>query len=411
MLHSEIPITPEEVNERLLAAANHSSYLNNLWAHPTLPPVSPEVFSNLLSCLHTGHMTLSHSNVFEIFWYAQVFQFPTAVLQCQQYIQNHSKFFPPPSLTLGHSPSALSSLLQPQTKPILQTRPIELSPSTPLDPLHILNHRKDIFPYPVPQPSQAWSANSANSRIIRPTPSRLLPMYSRLTDTTVHGLQNHLNLSVQDEVHGLSCLPVTISQQMAKPMEITEPQKADSSTENENKPLASVEKPLAREKSLSNIVETEGNIMSEQNAAACDGPVKFHRIFNQFFNIEQNQNTRDKTQEEEISVDDQENETGETYTCVFCNHVFKSHYCYQKHKRRHINPVYEELQEKEITSNLSVLKDTNVQYYPCKQCGAKFPSYYFVHKHKKMWHTTENASDHSSEDDQTTFQQPGTSKQ
>ena len=74
-------------------------------------------------------------------------------------------------------------------------------------------------------------------------------MYSRLADTTVHGLQNHLNLSVQDAVHGLSCLPFTISQQMAKPMvsivivifeyitlknhlnivylqEITEPQKA-----------------------------------------------------------------------------------------------------------------------------------------------------------------------------------------
>lgn len=30
--------------------------------------------------------------------------------------------------------------------------------------------------------------------------------------------------------------------------------------------------------------------------AACDGPVKFHRIFNQFFNIEQNQNTRGRNQ-------------------------------------------------------------------------------------------------------------------
>ena len=31
-----------------------------------------------------------------------------------------------------------------------------------------------------------------------------------------------------------------------------------------------------------------------------------------------------------------------------------------------------------------VMKDLNVQYFPCKICGAKFPSYYFVHKHKKM---------------------------
>ena len=28
----------------------------------------------------------------------------------------------------------------------------------------------------------------------------------------------------------------------------------------------------------------------------------------------------------------------------------------------------------------------NVQFFPCKVCGAKFPSYYFVHKHRKMWH-------------------------
>ena len=33
-----------------------------------------------------------------------------------------------------------------------------------------------------------------------------------------------------------------------------------------------------------------------------------------------------------------ENTSGATYKCLFCNHIFKSHYCYQKHKRRHLNP-------------------------------------------------------------------------
>ena len=40
--------------------------------------------------------------------------------------------------------------------------------------------------------------------------------------------------------------------------------------------------------------------------------------------------------------DDEVNETsktGETYSCVYCNHVFKSNYCHQKRKRRHIDPV------------------------------------------------------------------------
>lgn len=36
-----------------------------------------------------------------------------------------------------------------------------------------------------------------------------------------------------------------------------------------------------------------------------------------------------------------------------------------------------------------ILQDINVQFFPCKICGAKFPSYYFVHKHKKLWHEGE----------------------
>ena len=54
-------------------------------------------------------------------------------------------------------------------------------------------------------------------RVIRPTPSRLLPMYTRLPDPTVHGLQNHLNLLVQDAVHGLPCLPFPLLNQESKP--------------------------------------------------------------------------------------------------------------------------------------------------------------------------------------------------
>ena len=56
------------------------------------------------------------------------------------------------------------------------------------------------------------------------------------------------------------------------------------------------------------------------------------------------------------------------------------------HFRRHINPVTVDIQGSENDKKFLVMKDLNVQYFPCKICGAKFPSYYFVHKHKKMWH-------------------------
>jgi hypothetical protein len=105
------------------------------------------------------------------------------------------------------------------------------------------------------------------------------------------------------------------------------------------------------------------------------------------------------------------------YTCLYCNHTFKSHYCYQKHARRHINPVTIDLSRlaERLGTNKGVavckilssekdkvngsggvrrevrLLDMNVQYYPCKTCGSKFPSYYFVHKHRKMCHANEES--------------------
>ena len=56
--------------------------------------------------------------------------------------------------------------------------------------------------------------------------------------------------------------------------------------------------------------------------------------------------------------------------------------------RRHINPVTVDTVD-EVDKRMLVMKDLNVQYFPCKLCGAKFPSYYFVHKHKKMWHAAQ----------------------
>ncbi|XP_034487044.1 ice-structuring glycoprotein [Drosophila innubila] len=141
----------------------------------------------------------------------------------------------------------------------------------------------------------------------------------------------------------------------------------------------------------------------------------------------------------------------ELFVCVYCKHTFKSQYCYQKHAKRHLNPLSLDKKLTEAphaaTSSSSsrdnsaaellaaaaatttataataaagvaaaataatvanvtgadatlsaaalLLRrevrplDMNVQYYPCKTCGSKFPSYYFVHKHRKLCHADE----------------------
>ncbi|XP_037931073.1 uncharacterized protein LOC119665892 [Teleopsis dalmanni] len=133
------------------------------------------------------------------------------------------------------------------------------------------------------------------------------------------------------------------------------------------------------------------------------------------------------------------NNTSEIYVCVYCKHTFKSQYCYQKHAKRHLNPLslnctsstgtinalnidhshntnsihtntfdanaytHNQVQSVPTTGikqNATELLrrevrplDMNVQYYPCKTCGSKFPSYYFVHKHRKMCHADEELTE------------------
>ena len=128
------------------------------------------------------------------------------------------------------------------------------------------------------------------------------------------------------------------------------------------------------------------------DVATCDGPVKFERVSNPNFAL-----TVEHHQSGTTTLSDETSLTlcSKTYLCIYCKQAFKSLFCYQKHKKRHLNPVSVDItsSNQESSSSLpdtkSKTKDLNVQFFPCKECGSKFPSYYFVHKHKKICHKQE----------------------
>lgn len=145
------------------------------------------------------------------------------------------------------------------------------------------------------------------------------------------------------------------------------------------------------------------------DVACCDGPVRFHRVLNANYGLgiddlvtpadKPIETDEDDAEEDEARHREEQAATNSkdpepVYKCLYCNHTFKSHYCYQKHTRRHINPVTFDLAKladklkAELVREVKLL-DMNVQYYPCKTCGCKFPSYYFVHKHRRMCHPNE----------------------
>lgn len=284
--------------------------------------------------MYTGYLDLNLNNIYNILLATHVLHMPRALEICRDFlIRNH------PIEPTTHS------IIKPiPSRKLLPTQPEQFYP-----PLVSSLHSSDTTPFrpiatdkPEDQPIASTS---------RKTPSPIL-----------------------------------------NPCDDSDEQKSSSTTAESAKPKRKRDNKCSDEKVIIDI-------------ACCDGPVRFHRVINKCYGLTEvetseyklvdsneamnkamNVNIRDK------KLTDENSQNNESFTCVYCNHTFKSQYCYQKHARRHINPVTMEVKNcsNDSGSKREVkLLDMNVQYYPCKTCGSKFPSYYFVHKHRKMCHSEE----------------------
>lgn len=361
-----------------------------------LPNITVEQFAPLLTYMYTGFLDLNLENIFGVLLATHLLHMPQALEICrnfltrqqQEHVENYMRQF---------SSSSTSS-----------------APTTPK----------------VIRPIASKASNSTGLNFVSP-PS--------LTSNTL--VPSH-----ETSFKSIGSEKVVVIQEVQEPLKIENVEKSVKKHKSSHPP--SQTSTVVAPKKLNSNEENEFSANDKViiDIASCDGPVRFRRVLNEAYDINKNlpsfegndsksdlkssfKNSSAKSFHQQMArnineqylqnlssnVNSEESENSqhsanlsnsEIYTCVYCKHTFKSQYCYQKHAKRHLNPLNmknakcsetpseneylkiklnEEIQKISKRDSIKPL-DMNVQYYPCKTCGCKFPSYYFVHKHRKICH-------------------------
>lgn len=395
-----------------------------------LPNISVEHFTPLLTYMYTGFLDLNLENIFGVLLATHLLHMPRALEICRDFLS------------------------------------------------HTQRHQNlnDGF-YAAAQPEGLVNSLSGTSKVIRPIASKASNNSGLNFISAPKSMANSLHTSHDTPFKSLINIPVSSCEEVPIKIPRISENKILKVQDDKKSPIFLTKKSHAiklshiQRKPPSAIVVNENHnvtanetcgIVSESDKviidiASCDGPVRFRRVLNEAFEINkkptlQSANCTDEAANEfkikyqhsnavsfhqqmvrnineqykqqnssfssQISEESENSQhSTELYTCVYCKHTFKSKYCYQKHAKRHLNPLNplkcrgsdgNESSDQELGSEVKkvvrksptlpvtptiILKrdsikplDMNVQYYPCKTCGCKFPSYYFVHKHRKMCH-------------------------
>lgn len=336
-----------------------------------LPNINVEHFTPLLTYMYTGYLDLNFENIFGVLLATHLLHMPRALEICRDFLA------------------------------------------------HTQRHQNDFYPSPPLPP--------ITSKVIRPIASKASNF--------------GLNFVSPPKASNTLLLPSIGTKFKSISSEHETVKKVENEKKNEE------EKKVIKVSSPACSVTTKSEVNDKVviDIASCDGPVRFKRVLNDAFERKKQptvapevqqmpseikfsaavsfheQMVRNINEQYKKNFSTQSNEESENsehsidlYTCVYCNHTFKSKYCYQKHAKRHINPLnphgrcrmdvecessdgeYKKQQAQNIKRDSIKPLDMNVQYYPCKYCGCKFPSYYFVHKHRKLCHPEVEAEGSSS---------------
>lgn len=364
------------------------------------PNIRSEIFGIILNYMYTGILNVTEDSVMETYLAAHYLGMPRATIECWSIYESLKEQSRRRDILNLSFLNSLNGIVRP-----IASRPIGPAISFVAPP----KSNNDFIPIHVttPIPTEEIKSNENNNVT---------------TISPVNEIESINNNSSSNE------MMETIDANL----------KANDTVHLETKPSDKVDE---------NIIDRAEQFIID--VASCDGPVRFTRVINEAYGQNVSQTTVERTavlgkmqenattsfhQQMAKNISDSQAKacdilenrhinsdkvtTGgykfndEVYICVYCKHTFKSQYCYQKHAKRHLNPltlksdcigaqdissvkcgktrkVNSSTDSTSSTDVALILKrevkplDMNVQYYPCKTCGSKFPSYYFVHKHRK----------------------------
>lgn len=362
-----------------------------------LPNITAEHFTPLLNYMYTGFLELNFENIFGVLLATHLLHMPRALEICRDFLahtqRQQSDFYS--SAVPNLHPSTSSKVVRPIASKASSAGLNFVSP--PIAPGSLM----------VPSLGTPFKSFTLSGE----KPSKI-PKMSETESVEKSSVDNRKSPSYQQK----KPKPTVISSLISRKVTVVEQPQNQGGSESDKViiDIASCDGPVrfrrilneAFEKNKKQVLAPTSSIEITSDLKHQSNVLSFHQQMVKNINEQYSKQKSISSQNSEESENSQH--SGDVYTCVYCNHTFKSKYCYQKHAKRHLNPLSsigkcrDECESSDgdvkknssdhVSTNVAVKRDSikpldmNVQYYPCKTCGCKFPSYYFVHKHRKMCH-------------------------
>lgn len=350
-----------------------------------LPNITVDHFTPLFTYMYTGFLELNFENIFGVLLATHLLHMPRALEICRDFLahtqRQQSDFYS----------AAVPTSLQPSSSKVV--RPIASKASNlglnfvspPKAPSSLLVPSHDT-------PFKSFALSPAEEAPIK------IPK--------LHDIKQKERIS-NDDRRSVVPKPIAINNSSHRKMPARDQLTTKSESDKVIIDIASCDGPVRFRRVLNDAYEhNKKQIVAPNCASEVVADLKYHQsnVLSFHQQMVRNINEQYSKQKSFSSLNSEESEnsqqSNDIYTCVYCNHTFKSKYCYQKHAKRHLNPLNLKSRddcessdgEAKKSESTSVKRDSikpldmNVQYYPCKTCGCKFPSYYFVHKHRKLCH-------------------------